>query len=318
MLNNMSDTFTICKNPTPNWVSYKNGNYFVRINLVDGTKEKFTMDDEFIPQYPESMDVKITNQCDMGCPMCHEASTVDGKHGKILGLPFWDTLLPYTEIAIGGGNALSHPDLIPFLQMLKDKKMIPNITVNQIHFMKNIDLLRNLVNEKLIYGVGISLVNATDEFINAVSAFDNAVIHVINGIVTSEQIKALSGHNLKMLILGFKDFRRGVDYHASHSDSVKRNQNWVSDNLSQILSGFKVVSFDNLALRQINVKSMMSDAEWERFFMGDDGIDGNFNSASMYIDLVNAQYGANSCSVERYPLLNNILDMFQNIQRRFG
>ena len=92
----------------------------------------------------------------------------------------------------------------------------------------------------------------------------------------------------------------------------------IVDDLSQILSGFKVVSFDNLALRQINVKSTMSDAEWERFFMGDDGIDGNFNSASMYIDLVNAQYGANSCSVERYPLLDNILDMFQNIQRRFG
>ena len=61
---------------------YKNGNYMVTI-LRDGTKIRSNNLDCFIPEKPESMDVKITNCCDMGCPMCHEDSKPDGKHGNV-------------------------------------------------------------------------------------------------------------------------------------------------------------------------------------------------------------------------------------------
>lgn len=303
------------------WVTYKNGNYIVRINLKNGTKIKQTLnaeDNVFIPNLPESMDVKISNKCDMGCPMCHEASTPDGLHGEILNLSFWDTLLPYTEIAIGGGNALSHPDIIPFLEMLKEKHLIANMTVNQRHFMQNKNLFKRLVDKKMLYGIGISLTDATDEFIEAVSEFDNAVIHVINGIFTREQCKKLAGHNLKLLILGFKDFRRGVDYHVSHESTLNENQLWLAENLSDVLHSFKVVSFDNLALKQLDVKSLMTEDEWASFYMGDDGIDGDFNSASMYIDLVKKQYAANSCSTERFPLGNDVREMYGNLKQKYS
>ena len=62
---------------------YKNGNFFTTI-LSDGTKIRETEDNEFIPDFAESMDIKITNFCDMGCPFCHEGSTTDGKFGDIL------------------------------------------------------------------------------------------------------------------------------------------------------------------------------------------------------------------------------------------
>ena len=42
---------------------YKNGNYFVTI-YPDGTKIRKTMDDDFIPIFPESIDLKITNYCE--------------------------------------------------------------------------------------------------------------------------------------------------------------------------------------------------------------------------------------------------------------
>ena len=116
---------------------YKNGNYTVTI-LQDGTKIRYNELDFFNPEKPESMDVKITNRCNIGCPMCHENSTCDGKHGDIMNLPFFDTLLPYTEIAIGGGNPLSHPDFIPFLEKLKERNLISNMTINQIHFMEQV------------------------------------------------------------------------------------------------------------------------------------------------------------------------------------
>lgn len=60
---------------------YQNGNYDVKI-YSDGTKVRTTEDDEFIAQFPENIDCKITNKCDMGCAFCHENSVVDGE--KIL------------------------------------------------------------------------------------------------------------------------------------------------------------------------------------------------------------------------------------------
>ena len=125
---------------------YVNGNYYVRI-YGDGTKIRENDLDFFEPAFPESFDIKITNQCDMGCPMCHEDSKPDGKHGDILHLPFLDSIHPYTELAIGGGNPLAHPDLIPFLRLCKDRDLIPNITVNKVHFMKAIPLLHDLTEQ---------------------------------------------------------------------------------------------------------------------------------------------------------------------------
>ena len=77
---------------------YDNGNYHVTI-YEDGTKVRETFDEnatEFIAEYPECMDVKICNRCDMGCHMCHEDSKPDGEIGEILTAKFWDTLKPYS------------------------------------------------------------------------------------------------------------------------------------------------------------------------------------------------------------------------------
>ena len=185
---------------------YKNGNFFTTI-LSDGTKIRETEDDEFVPAFAENMDIKICNFCDMGCPFCHEGSTTDGKFGDILNEKFINTLHPYQEVALGGGDATSHPDLIPFLQKLKEKKVIANMTVNQIHFENKQDLIRKLVDEKLIYGLGVSLVSPTKNFIELIKQYPNAVIHVINGVLSPSDVYALENNNLKMLILGYKHLR---------------------------------------------------------------------------------------------------------------
>ena len=70
---------------------YQNGNYKVTI-FDDGTKIRETDDDKFISEFPECMDVKITNYCDMGCPYCHENSTTNGLHGDILQVDFINSL----------------------------------------------------------------------------------------------------------------------------------------------------------------------------------------------------------------------------------
>lgn len=251
---------------------------------------------------------------------CHENSTLCGKHGDIMSESFIDKLHPYTELAIGGGNPISHPDLIPFLEKCKSLKLIPSMTINQIHFMNNLELIRYLVDNELIYGLGISLVSATNDFIIAAKQFKNAVIHVINGIVTHTQLETLADEGLKILILGYKKFRRGQDMYETQGSLIEEVKSTLYDILPTIIKDtwFQAVSFDNLALEQLNVKRLMSEAEWEEFYMGDDGIDGNFDSATMYIDLVERKFAKNSCDPVRYNLLPTADEMYQFLKNNLN
>ena len=290
------------------WKKYRNGNYTVKFNTADGTKIRETEEDDFIAEFPENMDVKITNQCDIGCIFCHEDSKKDGLHGDILNPKFLDTLRPCTEMAIGGGNPLSHPDLIQFLEKLKERKIIANMTVNQVHFETSQELIRELVDKELIHGLGVSLVNANDEFVKLTKQYPNAVIHVINGILNPSDIEVLRDNDLKMLILGYKQFRRGINWYSTDYENITVKKMWLYENLADIVNQFKVVSFDNLAIEQLNVKRLMSEEDWNEFFMGEDG------NYTMYIDLVNQKFARCSIAEVRYDLLDDVVDMFNVVR----
>lgn len=291
---------------------YMNGN--VRTSLFsDGTKERFTMDDEFRPVFAENMDIKICNRCSAGCSYCHEGSTPDGKLGDIMNEKFIDTLHSYQEVALGGGNVLEHPDLIPFLHKLKDKRIIVNITLNQVHFEKNLELVKDMADQKLIYGLGVSLVNPTDEFIKKIKEFPNAVVHVINGIVTSAAMSKLANNDLKVLILGYKILRRGEEYYKNKVETIAANQQWMYNNLPRLLNEFAVLSFDNLAIEQLEIErrwSEFSSELWDEFYAGDDG------DFTYYIDMVERKFAKNSTASfdNRYDLLDDVDDMFKIIQ----
>ena len=309
-------------NTNNTWGRYHNGNYEVLLNKKTGTKIKFNKENSLIPDTIDNFDYKITQYCENNCPYCFESSSIEGKHGDIMHQKFINTLHPYTEIAIGGGNPLSHPDLIPFLKKCKKLNLIPSITVNQIDFEKSQELIKQLVNEELIYGIGVSLVDATDNFISLISQYSNAVIHIINGVVTEEQINKLSNHNLKILILGYKEVGRGKSLYNSESANriIENRKSMLKNSLSYMLKGgtFNVISFDNRAIKQLDVKSLITQEQWDTFFMGDDGIDGDYTSTSMFIDGVKQEFTINSCCDKRFPLMNNIKSMFKKIQEEFG
>ena len=288
---------------------YKNGNYMVTL-LDDGTKIRENDLDFFEPSFAENCDVKITDKCDGGCAFCYEGCTPFGRHGDIINPKFLDTLHPYTELAING-NDLSHPHLVPFLQKMRDKRIVVNMTVNQIHFEKNFELIEVLVGNKLIHGLGVSLREPTDNFINMISQFPNAVIHVINGVVSVYDLIYLSGHNLKILILGYKTLRRGESYYAENDEVI----NVLQEDLNKCLfpeiitnGWFDVVSFDNLAIKQLHVQEHMPKEKWDTFFMGDDG------NYTFYIDMVDGVFAKNSLSTERWPIMDNIDDMFKKVR----
>lgn len=299
-----------------NWVNYQNGNYTVKLNTVNGTKIRKNDLDFFDAEFPESSDIKITNRCSNGCTFCHENSTKDGKHSDALHSPVWDSFHPYSEISLGGGNLMEYPDLIPLLERLKTLKLIPNITVHQWDFEKNFDLIKKLSDEKLVYGLGVSLDKVTPDFIDKMKQFPNGVIHVINGIITGVQIMALAHHDLKILILGYKTVRRGNKlYHSNIGYAIDRRKGLLYNQLEKILkeNWFKVVSFDNLAIKQLKPQRFVTEDYWNTCFMGDDGLDNTMTSASMYIDLVENEFARNSCDVDhRFKIEDKtVTEMYQ-------
>ena len=303
---------------------YRNGNYNVML-FEDGTKIRYNnidpqpgqaAEDVFVAAFPESMDVCITHKCNMGCAMCYAGCTPEGTHGDILNAGWLDSLHPYTEMAIGGGNIFEHPDLDLFLHILKTKKVISNITVNQQHFVQHFDQIQALVEEELIKGVGVSVFNPTDELIDLMNAVPHTVAHCIVGVVDTSILEKMYDKGIRLLLLGYKSTGRGDSYGFEHYYEIDDKMKELESILPELMNHFRVVSFDNLALQQLNVRNILTDEEWNRFYMGDDGIEGKTTSATMYIDMPTNTYAINSMSHNRYAIdfMDTVDDMFNRLR----
>lgn len=288
------------------FVNYKNGNYMVYINPETGDKIRNSRGNKFMPSFAENCDVTITERCDGQCAFCYAGCTPDGKHGN-LNAKFLDTLHPYTELAING-NDMSHPDLIPFLEKMKARMVFVNVTINQKHFEQHFELIKDLQQKGLIKGVGVSLNKTTSQFIQLVKSVRNVVIHVINGIVTRDDWYNLQNNDLDVLILGYKTTGRGDDYLCKNQGKVERNQEWLRESLPLSFNKFRTVEFDNLALEQLDVQSMVSEDLWNAHYMGDDG------DFTFFINLVGGYFAENSTSSIHYSLMDDVVDMFNVIR----
>lgn len=269
---------------------YANGNTVVTI-FDDGTKIR-EYEGEPIVEHPESIDVKITDWCDLGCAYCHESSTKAGLHGDLNTLLDVLSELPKgVELAIGGGNPLAHPCLLNFLVELKSKGFISNITVNQLHLKKHRILLIDLIERELVNGVGISISNNNFDSVKPfVAMTSNIVYHLIAGVTPVETATSLlKFKNAKILLLGYKIFGFGKTFYGkSVEDKIRA---WRKALPSFI--GKCTISFDNLAIEQLNVRRLFTDEGWEKFYMGDDFC------FTMYIDAVKEQYAPTSRSERR-------------------
>lgn len=68
------------------------------------------------------------------------------------------------------------------------------------------------------------------------------------------------------------------------------------------------MSFDNLAIKQLDPKRFMSEDKWKSFYMGDDG------AFTMYIDAVERKFAKSSTSTERWELTDDIKEMFDKVR----
>lgn len=272
---------------------YRNGNYNVAI-FDDGTKIRYNNSNSLIPEFVESMDMKISNYCPFGCPMCHEKSSEDGEYGKILHHPFIKTLHSGTELALGGGAVTYHPDLIPFLEELKEQGILPSITINQREWEET--KIDYLINNQLIYGLGVSFTNVDDEVWDKILSYPNAVVHLIAGYHSRDVFEYFANKGAKILILGYKNWGRGEDYFKNYSNQIRVRTRELKEILPTLFTKCKVVSFDNLSIKQLDIRTVIGEEKWKEFYMGDDG------QYTMYVDMVKQECAKSSTSPDRFPL----------------
>ena len=276
---------------TKQLAAYQNGNCSVTL-FEDGSKTR-SWEGEAKPLFPESIDLKITDYCDAGCAFCHESSTREGAHASldtiyrvIKGLPRG------VELAIGGGNPLIYPHLISVLTHIKEAGLIANITANAFHLNKYGHTITYLRDKELIKGLGISIQHGFIE--DAMNYVDkNTVIHVIAGVHHLSTVKNYF-KGKKILVLGYKRHGRGLPSYELNEPEIELNlakwRYWVTS-----LFKHSSVSFDNLALKQLNIKDKLTPEYWEEHYMGDDG------KFTMYVDAVKDQYAVSS-TAERHQL----------------
>ena len=280
---------------------YQNGNYTVCI-YEDGTKVRWNNENHFSPQFPESIDMNISNRCNQGCQYCYQGCTPQGKFGD-LNHPLIDSFHAGMEVALNC-NFPVHPGLEDFLVEMRDEKgVICNITVHVDHFHKHFVYINSLVERELVHGVGVSINgDVNQETINLLQRIPNLMIHCIAGVVRPETLKKMAQNDLKLLLLGYKNFGRGVAYkEKDESCLIESRIEWLRENLAWLRDNFKLVSFDNLALQQLHVREFVGEEAWSRNYMGDDG------QFTMYVDLVEKTFSKSSIS-PRIPINSDCID----------
>lgn len=258
---------------------YQNGNCRVQL-YADGSKVRSWPDGESPrPEFPESVDLKITDYCDAGCPFCHESSTKRGKHADRWSLmsDLVDGLPRGVEIAIGGGNSLDHPNLADLLGFWSGRGLVCNLTINAKHLRSDAnnagtlghtaqEFIRQAQQGGSLHGVGVSYV---EEHWNAIKFMETAILpanlvhHMIVGVHDPSDVWHLRERGAlhrSFLLLGYKQhgFGRKCD-HQKVADSIHRWRYWLPSLVARPGCRF---SFDNLACEQLGLAELVTEDRW--------------------------------------------------------
>jgi hypothetical protein len=308
---------------------YLNGNYIVTSSYNNFTikKRALRINEELKADFPDSIDLKISNRCSIGCKYCHENSIPTGdifdfdKTTKIL------SQLPEVpiEIAIGGGDVFESPvETLKLIDWLNKRKNKPRITINFADFYrswKNQRAIQAIINGVEALGVSIeNLDNKVIEYGHIRRASDvgdsyvcigrRQVYHIILGIFPPEQIFTLYEKGVaNILILGYKQWGRAKN-NPLPLEKIKETRGVFKEILADnYKKGHDTVfGFDNLALEQLDLRSLLPEEVLEQVYLGDEG------SCSMYIDAVKGEFARTSRDPKRVSWDSiGLIDFFKQL-----
>jgi hypothetical protein len=157
--------------------------------------------------------------------------------------------------------------------------------------------------------LGISLIAPKYNNLHWLKDYEHLVFHLILGIHNNEIVDKLMEEfpETKVLFLGYKQYGNGADY---YSDAVQSQIDYWRDNLVPYFFKLKVASFDNLALKQLELEKRFSPEIWQEQYMGDDA------TFTFFMDLIEGKFCGSSTTKDRHNIGNlKIVDMLQIIRK---
>ena len=313
---------------------YTNGNYAVRWfgKNLKLQKRAFRVNEELIPEFPDSIDLKITNKCSWGCPYCHESSTPFGMSFDLEKTKEILSQLPELpiEIAIGGGDILDEPKVKDLIVWLEERGNRTRATVNIKDILERRKSVNSLLSETEAIGVSMdklpvflkdwdnkdsmraTLLGGDDILPKGTGIY---VIHIIAGIFPYQDLEELFlSCEFPILVLGYKQWGR------AKNTPLPKDLDKFRETLADLILNMKkteydqflkcnVIGFDNLALEQLDIRSLLPEDEWQSIYMGDEG------THSMYIDAVNGEFAKTSRSEERVSWNSiGLIDYFKSLR----
>ena len=322
---------------------YVNGNYIVKISSMSNTffgisKRALRVGEDLLSEFPDSIDLKISNRCSHGCKFCHESS-IPG--GDILDIEKTKSILSQLpkkpiEIAVGGGNVLECLDETEdILGWLVERGYNTRITITLDDLKSSGDpeldeRIVSLISSK-VGGLGISVTSDLGRIIEEISKKKDAtsyykpspldytdlgkelsfgpqiVFHVIAGITSLDYIKYLIENTRgSVLVLGYKQWGRALNNKLPDLSKLREYiGSVIKDKTKNDLTS---LGFDNLGIEQLGIKDMIGENKWKGMYLGDEG------TCSMYIDAVKGEFARTSRSPERVSWNNiKLLDYYASL-----
>jgi len=255
---------------------YKNGSYKTQINLETGTRYYFG--DTGSPDFPDSIDLKITEWCPWGCPFCYESSGTSGRHSYTSKLLSVLSELPKVplEIAIGGGSAPDHPDFRIIKEFVTGRGNIANLTVTQRDLGRlNPEVFEGISGLGVSVGSGLVIDPKTE-----IPGPKQVVYHVIAGITPVSNIQKLVESSQKILVLGYKNLGRAK---TDALPNLKETESYLKQVIRRNPTRATLV-FDELSIQQLQIRKAVIESTWKMLYQGPEF------SHSMFLDAVTGEY----------------------------
>jgi len=233
-----------------NLVCRKDDSVWFLFNKQTGARFSLSFDDsveDFRPKAPLLVDLKITDFCLSGCKFCYQNSTPQGKHASKHNV---DAIiralekLKVFEVAIGGGEPTEFPsfeDIMfdtyntghivknfatrnsefarDFLLKTKDLSEIPK---NHLTKMGAYRLARPELRPKGACALTVGSLSEIKTFVSDCSS-KNLVFHYVMGTSSEKEFKDIlqtcKVYDIPIILLGFKNFGRGVKFEPQKYDN---------------------------------------------------------------------------------------------------
>lgn len=148
--------------------AFRNGDVWTLFRPSDGTKIHLTfqeaavkngLESSYQAELPQLIDLKINDNCSIGCKFCYQNSTPEGAYASPSRISQWLRTFsgePILEFAIGGGEPTEHPHFLEILQECSQVVESVAFTTKSTAWMDSPDFVSEVVKHSRGLGYSVS------------------------------------------------------------------------------------------------------------------------------------------------------------------